>query len=96
MIEIVRFRLASDRSVDEFLVTNERYQHDFVYQQKGLVRRTVARGADGTWMSLTLWRSMGHAERARSAAEASAVAREFIDFIDAASTTTEYFDELPG
>jgi hypothetical protein len=88
--------LKGERTVDEFLAANERFQHDVAYQQKGLVRRTVARGADGAWMSLTLWRSRDHAERARLAAEVSAVAREFNDFIDPSTSTTEYVDELPG
>jgi GH15 family glucan-1,4-alpha-glucosidase len=96
MIEVVRFQLKGGRDVDEFLATNERYQHDFAYQQKGLVRRTVARGRDGAWLSLTLWRSRGHAESARSAAVESAVAVEFIDFLETSASTTEYFEELSG
>ena len=96
MIEVFRFHLKADRALDEFLAANERYQHDFAHQQKGLLRRTLARGADGAWLSLTLWRSMHHAEGARLAAEVSPVAIEFRGYLDESASTTEYFDELPG
>ena len=96
MIEVSRFHLKGQRSVDEFLAANERFQRDFAYQQKGLVRRTVARGPAGAWMSLTVWRSMRHVEGASLAAETSPVALEFTEFIDPSAIVTEYFDELPG
>lgn len=96
MIEVSRFHVKGHLSVDEFLAANDRFQRDFAYQQKGLVRRTVARGADGAWLSLTVWRSMRHVEDASLAAETSPVALEFTDFIDPLASVTEYFDELPG
>lgn len=58
MIEVSKFRLLSDASADVFLEKNADFQQHFVYQQQGLVRRTLASGLDGEWVSITWWRSM--------------------------------------
>jgi len=96
VIEVNRFRLNEETSVDAFEESNAKYQADFAYQQTGLRRRTVALGLDGEWLSITLWTSKADANRARDEARASTVAKEFEALIDQSSKTTEYFKELPG
>jgi hypothetical protein len=96
MIEVSKFRLLSDASADEFLEKNADFQQHFVYQQQGLVRRTLASGLDGEWVSITWWRSMKDARRAASEALTSPVALEFSSWLDASSIETEFFKELPG
>lgn len=51
------FRLVEGVSNDEFKQVDARFQEDFAYQQKGMLRRTTARSDDGTWLVMTLWDS---------------------------------------
>jgi hypothetical protein len=96
MIEVSKFRLIGDVAPEEFLAKNADYQQHFVYQQAGLLRRTVASGLDGEWVAITWWRSMKDARRSASEASTSPVALEFRSLIEPASVDTEYFKELPG
>jgi hypothetical protein len=96
MIEVSKFRLLSDVGAEEFLEKNAEFQQHFVYQQEGLVRRTVASGLDGEWVSITRWRSMKDARRSAAGALTSPDALEFSSLLDTSSITTQYFKELPG
>jgi len=96
VIEISQFRLAEGVEVDEFLMTNADFQQLFVYRQDGLLRRTVASGLDGDWVSITWWRSMNDARRSVVEAKSAPVALEFNALVDASSLKTLYFKELPG
>jgi hypothetical protein len=55
VIEIITFRITCDD--ETFLAADKRVQEDFFYQQPGMVRRTMARASDGTWLALTVWAS---------------------------------------
>jgi hypothetical protein len=96
VIEVIKFRLSDQTSVDEFLEINATYQTDFVYQQVGLQRRTVAQGLGGEWLSLTVWRSKSDIHRAHEEAGHSPVAHAFEACVEPSSKTLEYFKELPG
>ena len=96
MIEVSKFRLVNDVSAERFLKHNAEYQQRFVYQQAGLVRRTVASGLDGDWLSITWWRSMTVARRSATEALISPVSLEYSALLDTSSIVTEYFKELAG
>jgi hypothetical protein len=96
MIEVSKFRLADGISTEDFLKKNADFQQQFVYQQDGLVRRTVASGLDGEWVSITWWRSMKDARRSAMQTLASPVAMKFGALVESASISVEYFKELPG
>jgi hypothetical protein len=96
VIEVSKFRLLPDVSAEGFLEQNTDFQQNFVYQQAGLVRRTLASGLDGEWVSITWWRSMNDARGAATAALTSPVALEFRSWLDVSSIATEFFKELPG
>jgi hypothetical protein len=96
MIEISKFRLMGDVAPEVFLEENADFQQRFAYQQRGLLRRTVASGLDGEWVAITWWRSMNDARRSTSDAMTSPVAIEFSSLVDRSSISTEYFKELPG
>jgi hypothetical protein len=96
MIEVSRFRLANDVTAEAFLEKDAEFQQLFIYQQEGLVRRTVASGLDGEWLALTWWRSMKDVRQSTSAALSSPIALEYASLLDAASLSTDYFRELPG
>ena len=96
MIEVSKFRLLGDVGTDAFLEMNADYQQRFVYQQAGLLRRTVGSGLDGEWVSITWWRSMKDARQSASESATAPVAIEFNALLEPASMSTEYFKELPG
>ena len=62
LIENATFRLVEGVSVEEFLKIDARFQEDFAYQQKGLLRRTTARSDDGTWLVVNVWDSYESAD----------------------------------
>jgi len=96
MIEVTKFRLVGDVRTEDFLEKNAEFQQRFVYQQDGLLRRTVASGLDGEWVSITRWRSMKDARRSATESLASPVAAEFGALLEPTSISVEYFKELPG
>jgi hypothetical protein len=96
VIELMKFRLNDTTSVDEFVAINAKYQTEFVYQQQGLRRRTVAPGLNGQWIAITVWGSKSDVHRAQDAATHSKVANEFAGCVEPSSKTVEYFQELPG
>ncbi len=96
VIEISRFRLIDDVSPDDFLEKDTAYQQSFVYQQSGLLRRSVASGLDGEWIAITWWRSMSDARQSTAEALTSPIAIEFSLLLEPSSIVTEYFKELPG
>jgi hypothetical protein len=96
VIEVSKFRLNADVRPEEFLERNAEFQQRFMYQQAGLLRRTVASGLDGEWVALTWWRSMKDARRSQSEAFTSNVAAAFTSMLDPSSIETDYFKELPG
>lgn len=55
VVEILRFRLAAGVDESVFRAADKRVQAEFAYQQAGLVRRTTARGRDGSWTVIDVW-----------------------------------------
>jgi hypothetical protein len=96
MIEVSKFRLRVDIRPEDFLERNADYQQHFVYQQEGLVRRTVASGLDGEWIAITWWRSMQDARASATSALTSPIAAGFNALLEQTSIVLEYFKELPG
>jgi len=96
VIEVTKFRLADGVGPEDFLERNAEYQQGFAYQQSGLLRRTVASGLDGEWVSITWWRSMNDARQSATNAADSEVARAFHALLEPGSLAKEYFKELPG
>jgi hypothetical protein len=82
LIEIATFRLAPGVADGDFVDLDARVQTEFVYQQRGCVRRTTGRAPDGEWLALTFWNSMRDAEAAEKAGESDPLWREFIDAVN--------------
>ena len=78
VIEIATFRVTVEEAA--FVELDARVQTDFVYQQRGCVRRTTARASDGEWLVLTFWNSMTDAENA--GASDDPLWREFLEGIE--------------
>jgi hypothetical protein len=96
MMEISKFRLIDGTPVEEFLERNAEYQQHFIYQQKGLLRRTLASGIDGEWLAITWWRVMEDARLPASQVSTSEAATAFYSLLDPVTIETQYFKELPG
>jgi hypothetical protein len=82
IIETAAFRLADGVPEADFRELDARVQTEFVYQQRGCVRRTTARASDGEWLVVTFWGSMTEAENAATAGRTDPVWLDFMKAVD--------------
>jgi len=94
VIEVVTFRLASHVEPDEFLVADKQAATEFHYLQRGLLRRTTARGVDGQWLVVTLWASARDAEASAVAGRADPIVSLLTSLMDPTSVATTRYDTL--
>jgi hypothetical protein len=94
VIEIMRFRLPPGADEAAFLAADRRVQEEFAYHQPGLLRRTTARGQDGGWIVIDLWRSVADADACDARWEADPVTQEFMALLDRSSVATERYEQL--
>jgi len=94
VIEILRFRLAPGSDEAEFVAADRRLQQEFAYQQPGLLRRTTARGADGGWVVIDLWRSVADADACARRRDGDPMVGAFMALVDASSVISERFQPL--
>lgn len=94
LIENATFRLMEGISPDEFLAIDARFQEDFAYQQKGLLRRTTARSDDGTWLVVNLWDSQESADAPKDMAHCAQVVEEMHRYIDFSTHKVERFTDF--
>ena len=90
----MRFRLEPGGDEAAFLAADRRVQEDFAHQQPGLLRRTIARGEDGDWIMIVLWRSTAEADASEARAERDEVMQAFLAQLDSASLAVERYQEL--
>ena len=83
IIETMTFRPRAGVDEAEFLAVDKRLQTEFAYQQPGLVRRTTARGADGTWVVIDVWQTADHADAMSARWDTDALAGEFMAHVEA-------------
>ena len=94
VIEILRFRLAAGVDEARFRAADRRLQQEFASQQPGLLRRTTARGEDGDWTVIDLWRSAADADACDRRWDGDPVAQAFMDLLDRSSVSTERYTPL--
>ena len=94
VIEILRFRLGAGVDEAGFLAADRRVQQEFAYHQPGLLRRTTARGDDGGWIVIDLWRSAADADACDVRWEHDEVTQAFMGLLDRSSVRTERYQEL--
>jgi len=94
MIEIMRFRLAPAVGEAAFLAADRAVQEEFAYAQPGLLRRTTARGPDGGWIVIDLWRSAQDADACDARWERDPVTQAFMALLDRSSVAVERYAEL--
>ncbi len=81
IVELVSFNLKKDVSVPDFLLVSDKFNQDFMSGQKGYISRKLLVKGD-TWTDLVLWESIEDAKNAAKAIYESAVAAEYIAFIE--------------
>jgi hypothetical protein len=91
VIEIMRFRLAPGGDEAELTAADRRLQQEFAYQQPGLLRRTTARGTDGGWIVIDLWRSASDADACAVRWDSDPAVAAFMALVDGSSVTIERF-----
>jgi hypothetical protein len=94
VIEIMRFRLRPGGDETAFLAADKRLQEEFAYQQPGLLRRTTARGRDGSWIVIDLWRTEADSDAGAARWELDPVPQAFMDLVDRQSVTVERYEPL--
>jgi hypothetical protein len=94
IIETITFRLADGASESEFLEADARVQIDFAYQQRGMMRRTTARGPDGEWLVVAMWDSDDDAENAAISFADHPATQDFRRIVDQSSYTARRYTTL--
>lgn len=90
----MKFRLPPGGDEAAFLAADRRLQEEFIYQQSGLLRRTMARGEDGGWIVIVHWRSSADADACETEAERDELPRSFWAMLDSSSVSVERYQEL--
>jgi len=93
VIEILAFNLVEGADEETFVLADKRVQTDFAYQQPGLLRRTTARSADGSWVVIDLWRNAEDADAAEARWADDPAAVEFMSFVDGATVRSKRYFE---
>jgi hypothetical protein len=94
VIEVLTFRLADGVDQDEFLDADQQAQTEFLYNQRGLLRRTTARGADGEWLVVTLWASGPDTDVSAAAGRDDPTVSRLTSLLDPSSVTTRRYNTL--
>lgn len=94
VIELLTFRLLEGADETAFLAADRRVQTGFAYLQPGLLRRTTARGADGDWLVMDIWRSEADADACDSAWGRDDVTEAFMSFVDPVTVRTARYETL--
>jgi hypothetical protein len=94
VIEILTFRLADGADEASFRDADKAVQTEFAYQQPGLLRRTTAKGADGSWLVIDIWRSSGDADACHRVWGKDEWTSRFMSLVDVASVRTARYQQL--
>ena len=94
IIEISTFQLVDGADESAFREADARMQVEFKYQQRGIVRRTIARSKDGEWIAVVFWESDEDAEAAHKASFHDASVLHFMTFVDASTYRTKRYASL--
>jgi hypothetical protein len=94
VIEILRFRLPPGTDEAAFLAADRRVQDEFASHQPGLLRRTTARGEDGSWIVIDLWRSAADADACDARWAHDPVSQAFMALLDQSTITVERYHDV--
>jgi hypothetical protein len=92
IIETTAFRLVDGVTEADFLALDSRFETEFVYQQHGLIRRTMTRDDDQQWQSIVVWYDADSADASLSREPSAAVAAERDTMIQTASIVRRRYE----
>jgi len=84
------FRLVDGVDEAAFIAADARFQTEVAYHRPGMVRRTLARGDDGTWLVVTIWGSPADADAGTPPSD------ELLAMVDRDSVRVSRYETLPG
>jgi hypothetical protein len=93
VIEITTFRLTEAADEAAFLSADQIVQAELA-PREGFLRRTTARGDDGVWLVLTLWRSATNADDSAQTTFEDPAAAAFTEIVDGTTVETERYRAL--
>jgi hypothetical protein len=95
MIETTSFRLVEGVTDDRFVEADARFETEFVYQQTGLIRRTITRDAESErWQSFVVWYDAVSADASRARELLEPVASEYRSLIVGDSIERHRFETV--
>ncbi len=93
-IEVLTFQLADGAEEAAFREANRRVQTEFFPHQPGALRRTTARGGDGQWAVVALWRSEQEADAAAAVYENHPATSELRALVDSGTRQRKLYSTL--
>jgi hypothetical protein len=94
VLEVLTFRLAPDVDEDGFLTADRQAQVEFLYKQRGLLRRTTARGEGGEWLVVTVWGSSPDADASATTSDDDPAITRFKSFLDPSTIAMRRYHTL--
>ena len=58
ILELVSFETEENINLDKFLEESKHITKEFLEKQKGFVKRTLAKGAENSWVDLVEWETL--------------------------------------
>ena len=94
MVETLTFHLVAGADEAAFLYADRRVQTEVVPHHPGFLRRTTARGDQGEWLVVVLWRQEADAEASLRIAEEHDAQRGFMALVDPATVRSRRYKTL--
>ncbi len=90
VIENVYFELKNGVDVNEFLNSSNKFNDEFVSQQKGYINRKLLKNEKG-WVDLVTWESMDCAKAVQVAMQGNSCAGEYLSHIEGKTVNVQHF-----
>jgi hypothetical protein len=92
-LHIVRFRLQSSVSEQDFFAVNEQFQREALTALPGLERREASRGPDGEWILVLRYRDAASAKQQRPPTDTG---MRLMGMIDKSTLSSAVYDVVTG
>jgi hypothetical protein len=94
IVEVATFKLAAGTDEAAFLTADKAVQEELVPRRPGFVRRTTARGADGAWLVVALWRTMADAKATEEIAHSHPAGQAFAALLDQSTVDIRRYETI--
>lgn len=94
IVEVATFKLADGTDEAAFLAADKAVQEELVPRRPGFVRRTTARGNDGAWLVVALWRTMADAEATADLAHGHPAGQAFAGCLDQSTVEIRRYETI--